>query len=395
MILNRAIVVAAALATAAVVYGLGLNKLLVAENEWLRAAKRLVPVLVAADACAILFVLGTEGLDVLDNGRVTMVPLAIITVGAVLLGLCAACLAAAVLPGRDPLGLSVRGRSAYVYAAEVLLALLFVHIRLTKPEWFHGFFERYWPLVVQGIAFVGVGVGEWFRRRRWTVVGEPLETTGALLPLLPVIGFWILPTVVDYSLILLVVGLLYAALSLARRSFGFGLLALAAANGSLWYFLGRQDGYRLLDHPQLWLIPPALCVLVAAHLNRRQLSAAQTTAIRYGASIVLYVSSTADIFLQGVAHAPWLPLVLGAFSLLGVFAGIISRVRAFLILGTSFLLLALLTIIWYAAVDLQQTWLWSATGIVTGVIILVVFAVFEKQRQAVIKLVDKLKEWQP
>ena len=395
MILNRAVVVAAALAATAVVYGLGLSKLLGAENEWLRAAKRLVPVLVAADACAVLFVLGTEGLEVFGSGHVTMLPAAIITVGAVLLGLCAACLSAAVLPGRDPLGLSELGRSAYVYAAEVLLALLFVHIRLTKPEWFHGFFERYWPLVVQAIAFVGVGVGEWFRRRRWTVVGEPLETTGAFLPLLPVIGFWILPTGVDYSLLLLAVGLLYAALSMARRSFGFGLLALAAANGSLWYFLGRQEGYRLLDHPQLWLIPPALCVLVAAHLNRRQLSAAQMTAIRYGASIVLYVSSTADIFLQGVSHAPWLPLVLGGLSLLGVFAGIILRVRAFLILGTSFLLLALLTIIWYAAVDLQQTWLWSATGIVTGVLILIVFAVFEKQRQAVFKLVDKLREWQP
>jgi hypothetical protein len=130
-------------------------------------------------------------------------------------------------------------------------------------------------------------------------------------------------------------------------------------------------------------------------LNRRQLSAAQTTAIRYGASIVLYVSSTADIFLQGVAHAPWLPLVLGGISLVGVFAGILLRVRAFLILGTSFLLLALLTIIWYAAVDLQQTWLWSASGIVTGVLILIVFAIFEKQRQAVLNLLEKVKQWQP
>jgi len=226
-------------------------------------------------------------------------------------------------------------------------------------------------------------------------VGEPLATTGAFLPLLPVIGFWVLPTRVDYSVLLLVVGLLYGALSVARRSFGFGLVALAAANGSLWYFLNRQGGYHFLDHPQLWLIPPALCVLLAAHLNRRQLSAAQMTGIRYGASIVLYVSSTADIFLQGVARAPWLPLVLGGISLVGVFAGILLRVRAFLILGTSFLLVALATVIWYAAVDLQQTWVWSASGIVTGVLILVVFAIFEKQRQAVLGVLEKLKQWQP
>ena len=393
--LYRVVAVAAAMAVTAVVYSLGLAKLLSAETDWLRAAKRIAPVIVAIDAAAILLVLGVEVAQVVEHGQIVLAPAAIAVTGVVLLGLCGACLAAALLPGRDPLGLSERGRTVYVYAAEALLALLFVHIRLTKPEWFHGYLEQYWPLVVQAIAFVGVGVGEWFRRRQLAVLGEPLANTGAFLPLLPVIGFWVLPARVDYSVLLLVVGLLYAAMSLSRRSFAFGLVALAAANGSLWYFLARQDGYRFLDHPQLWLIPPALCVLVAAHLNRRQLTADQTTAIRYGASIVLYVSSTADIFLQGVAHAPWLPLVLGGISLAGVFAGILLRVRAFLILGASFLLVALSTIIWYAAVDLQQTWLWSATGIVTGVLILITFAIFEKQRQAVLGMLERLKQWQP
>jgi hypothetical protein len=194
---------------------------------------------------------------------------------------------------------------------------------------------------------------------------------------------------------MLTVGLLYSGLAVTRRSFGFGLLAVAATNGSLWYFLSRQEGYRLLEHPQLWMIPSAVCVLVASYLNRRQLSGGQMTAIRYGASIVIYVSSTADIFLQGVANAPWLPVVLGGLSLVGILAGIMLRVRAFLILGTSFLVLALLTIIWYAAVDLQQTWLWSATGIATGALILVVFALFEKKRQAVLSVLDQIKQWQP
>ena len=68
--------------------------------------------------------------------------------------------------------------------------------------------------------------------------------------------------------------------------------------------------------------------------------------------MIIYVSSTADIFINGVAEAPWLPLVLAGLSIAGIFAGILLRVRAFLYLGTSFLVLALLTIIWYAAVDL-------------------------------------------
>ncbi len=87
-------------------------------------------------------------------------------------------------------------------------------------------------------------------------------------------------------------------------------------------------------------------------------------------------------------------LVLGGLSLVGIFAGIMLRVRAFLFLGTSFLVLAITTVIWHAAVDLDQTWIWYATGIVVGVAIVVLFAVFEKRRQDVLHLVEKLKTWE-
>jgi len=305
-----------------------------------------------------------------------------------------AALAAAMLPGRDPLGLSERGRTAYVYGAEVLLSLLFMHIRCTMPWLFQGWFQQFWPIIVMVIAFIGAGLGEWFRRKNRLVLGEPLENTGALLPLLPVLGFWIVPSRVDYSLLLLAIGILYAGLSVARRSFGFGVLAALSANGGLWYFLNHVQGYRLLDHPQLWLIPPALCVLAAAYINRQQLTEAQMTAVRYGTSIMIYVSSTADVFLVGVAEAPWLPLVLAGLSLLGILAGIWLRVRAFLFLGIAFLTLALLTIIWHAAVNLEQTWLWSVTGIVAGVLIIALFAVFEKKRQEVLNLLEQLQGWE-
>ncbi len=394
-LLNRTVVVGAALAVAAAIYGLGLTKLLSAGNEWLRAARRLTPVLIALEVAAVVVVLGVEIFQAIDVHHVAMSAGAIATMTGLLAGLAAAALAAAVLPGRDPLGLSERGRQAYVYAAEALLVMLFVHLRLCVPQWFHGPLEKYWPLVVQAIAFLGVGIGELFRRQRRIVVGEPLANTGALLPILPVLGYWVLPARVDYSLLLITVGLVYGALAVTRRSFGFGLLAVLAANGGLWFFLGHHEGFRFFEHPQLWMIPPALCVLIAAQLNRRQLTAEQMTAIRYAASIVIYVSSTADIFLQGVAHAPLLPIVLAGVSIAGVLLGIVMRVRAFLILGTSFLMLSILTIIWYAAVDLQQTWLWYAAGIVAGALILAVFAVFEKQRQAVTGLLDQLKKWQP
>jgi hypothetical protein len=141
------------------------------------------------------------------------------------------------------------------------------------------------------------------------------------------------------------------------------------------------------------LVPPALCLLAAAYLNRRQLSDAQMTSLRYLCSMAIYVSSTADVFLNGVAQAPWLPLVLGALSLAGIAAGILLRVRAFLFLGTAFLGLALFTIIWHAAVDRDQTWIWYVSGLVAGVLIVAGFTLVEKKRQDVLAVLEKLKAW--
>ena len=110
------------------------------------------------------------------------------------------------------------------------------------PWLFRGWFLRFWPMVVMAIAFVGVGFAEVFQRRKQRVLSEPLETTGALLPLLPALGFWVMSSQVHYSLLLLSIGVLYAALSVLRRSFGYGVLAALAANGSLWFFLHSKKG---------------------------------------------------------------------------------------------------------------------------------------------------------
>ncbi len=136
-------------------------------------------------------------------------------------------------------------------------------------------------------------------------------------------------------------------------------------------------------------------MLVGGYLNRERLNEAQAAAIRYGAALAIYLSSTADIILTGVAQAPWLPLVLAGLSIGGVFAGILLRVRGFLFLGLGFLALAIFTVIRYAAVDLRQTWIWWASGIVAGVLILALFAYFEKKREEILRLAEQLKQWQP
>lgn len=390
--LHRFVVTIAALAAMVVVYGFGLVKLWRRENEWTQAAQRLVPALALLATAFVFVVLATEILAYIQHGEVPIAPAALVTVIVALAGLAVASLTAALVPGRDPLGLSERGRTAYVYAAEVLGSLLFVHIRVTMPWLFSGWFMRFWPLIVMALAFLGVGLGEVFQRRKQRVLSEPLETSGAILPLLPALGFWVKSSAVDYSLLLLSIGVLYAGLGILRRSFSYGVLAAVAANGSLWYFLHRQNGLDFTEHPQLWLIPPALCALAAGYINRTRLSDQQAATLRYGAAIVIYVSSTADIFISGVTEAPWLPGVLAGISIVGVLAGIMLRVRAFLYLGTAFLVVAIMTIIWHAAEE--HTWIWWLAGIITGVLIIALFGVFEKRREDVLRMVEELKHWQ-
>ena len=394
-LLHRIVVVMTAVAAMTAFYGAVLAKLVRRENDWTEAARRMVKPLMALVLATLAVTLVMEILYQVNDGSVPMAWPAILAVTAAILATTFACLVFAVVPGRDPLGLSERGRMFYVYAAEVLVAMVFVHLRLTAPWLFqHHIFERYWPLIIMSIAFLGAGLSEVFRRQNRLVLSEPLERTGAFLPLLPVLGFWLAQPHMHYSVLLLLVGALYTVLSVMRRSFVFGLMAALAANGSLWYLLHRIESCGFWQHPQFWLIPASLSVLVAAWLNRDRLSEQQMTTVRYLASMTLYVSSTADIFINGVSVAPWLPLVLAGLSVAGIFVGMAMRVRAFLYLGASFLVLALLTMIWHAAVNLQQTWVWYVSGIVLGALIIALFAVFEKRRADILGLVDGLKQWE-
>jgi hypothetical protein len=74
-------------------------------------------------------------------------------------------------------------------------------------------------------------------------------------------------------------------------------------------------------------------------------------------------------------------------------AGILLRVRAFLFLGAGFLFVDVFTMTWHAAVDRFQTGVWWASGIVLGAAILALFAVFEKRRNDVLRLVEEIKRW--
>jgi hypothetical protein len=397
--MNRSVVLMIVMFVLLSAFGLLKAKLADGFEDWLESAKQVAPLWIVVSAMSLLFVLVTEVSQQIQYGEVKTETPALIVVALTLISGAIACIVFAADADKDPLSLSDKGRMNYVYVAEVLIVLLFMHIRLSRPEWFSGFFEKYWAIFVVVLSYLGIGLSEFLRRQNLTTLSKPIERTGIFLPLLPVLGFWMVNSQadyyrVDYSIVLFTIGVLYGVLSVMRRSFGFGILAALAGNGGLWYALHRTDSFGILQHPQLWFIPFAISVLVAAYLNRDRFNEEQMAGIRYISLMMIYVSSTADIFLNGVSNAPWLPVVLMLLSVAGVMCGIMFRVRAFLFLGFIFLVISLITMIYYAHVDLQWTWLRWVVGILLGGAIIFTFAIFEKKKQEMMRVLEDVRGWE-
>jgi tetratricopeptide (TPR) repeat protein len=410
--LHRNVLLMASLALMTLLYGAGLRWLLPGQKAWAEAGRRLGPVLGGLATVTLLVLLGQEfALYDPATRHTPLAGLAVVTVLAALIVLMVAALCFAVAPGLDPLGLSERGRTLYVYAAEALLALAFVHVRLNVPELFGGWGVKYWAFIVMGIAFLGVGLSEFFERRKLPVLAIPLQRTGLFLPLLPLLAFWTGPLgarVISgpqaaamggadlhfgrYAALWFSVSVLYALVAATRRSIRLAVVAALAANFGLWALLA-YGGISFLVHPQMWLIPLAVILLLAEQLNQDRLPREVALGLRYLGLSMVYVSSTADLFIAGIGNSVWLPVVLAVLSVLGVLLGIVLRVRAFLFLGVSFLFLDVSLMIWHAAVGLAQTWVWYASGIVLGAAILTLFAIFEKRRNDVLRLIESLKQW--
>jgi hypothetical protein len=259
----------------------------------------------------------------------------------------------------------------------------------------------YWMLIVMAVAFAGGGLGEWFHRRGRPVLAEPLAHTALALPLLPAVGFWIAPMVEKSGpwhlvgrapTVWFLMAVFYGVLAVTRRS--WQCLALSVLSGVIGLWVGLHlSGFEFLQNPQVFVIPVALAGLVAEYLNHDRLSEAQSAAFRYLTLSAIYVSSTADMFIAGLGNSWALPLVLMLLSVAGMLAGISLRVRSFLFLGLTFLVLDAMSMIWHAAHDLQYTWVWYVCGIALGAAILALFAVFEKRRNDVLAVVENLKEW--
>ncbi len=255
-------------------------------------------------------------------------------------------------------------------------------------------------LIVMVIAFCGAGLSVLFQRRRMPILSDPLERTALLLPIIPPMGSLFIKNYANAGLwflgnsgpaFWLLMGVFYGVMAVRKHSLRLAALGILTGNLGLWV-LWNRCGWGFLDHPQLWLIPLALAALVAEHLDRRRLNESQQLAIRYLALGVIYVSSTTE-FWRGIGQSAVLPLVTILLAVLGVLAGILLRVRSFLYLGVTFLVVVIGRMIVYAAFEQRHIWVFWASCIVLGTAILALFAVFEKRRNDVLATVERFKQW--
>jgi len=390
--MHRAVVVhvaATLLAALAAILG---RRLLPSSSDWVAASVSALRWFMAVSATSLGMVFLAECLGFKSHGGTPMAPWAIAVVAIDLLLATGMMLRWAMSPGADPFGLSVRGRTVYVYMAEALLVLVGIHLRLTVPELFtHHIIRRYGLFLAMGLAFAWAALAEWCQRRGVKVLAEPLANTALALPLAPMAGFWLLPhaSPVVWGLMALFYGLMAAM----RRSLPLGILAVLTGNVGLWVLWHRWQ-LDLLVHPQLWLIPPALAALVAEYFGRNRLKPAQATALRYVGLATVYLSSTADMFIAGIGHSLTLPLVLLGLSVAGVLLGMALRVRSFVYLGTTFLLVVVASLVKYLTFDLHQTWILWVCLIVAGGSLIALFALFEKRRNDIQAALARFRGWQ-
>jgi hypothetical protein len=309
-------------------------------------------------------------------------------------------------------------RTACVYLAEVLVVLLFLHLRLNVPELFLGSLGRYWALIVLLAAFVVIGLSELCERHHLRVLAGPLQQTGIFLPLLPILAFWARPPAFliayahtnapglrpllgsleqmpwqfdAHALVWTLAAAVYGLVAVTRRSRGWAITAALAANFGFWALLMHHE-VLFVVHPQAWIIPVGLILLAATWINHDRLGRDALQTMRYLGLSMIYAASTADLILAGVGDSVWLPVVLVGLALVGVFAGMLLRIRAFLFLGTAFVAGGVVALVWHAAVS--RSWLWYVAGIALGVALIVLFAIFEKRREDVLRLLEQLREWE-
>ncbi|MCP3694409.1 MAG: hypothetical protein GY917_19545 [Planctomycetaceae bacterium] len=357
-------------------------------GQWLQMAS------ISVAALSLLCVLGIELVNRSLGGALSTLEVLAVCGGLVFVGW--SLLVMAMNPSRDVLALSDTGRQVYVYLSEVIVLLLLGHLWLTRPDWFT-IFQNSWPYVLFALAFVGAFVSEYLRRSGIKVLSDPIHNTSFLLPAVPIIGLVLfrdsmVGPAAEYQWYFLLAALVNVVMAFFRKSFLHAMLAALAGNGSLWSaFIGAD--FAFVDHPQFWLVPPAVSVLIAGQLNRDRLQKHELSFLRYVTISLIYLASSSEMVIKWSVELADIQALatLAGLSLLGVVVGMLYRIRQFVYLGLGFFLLAMGGSI-AKVTTYNQLWFWvSLVGL--GAVMLVVFAARERYQPILRKKLAEMDSW--
>ena len=304
---------------------------------------------------------------------------------------------------RHRFGLQDGQRRSLIVAAQLLGGITWLHLYLCQPEWAFVGLRTHWPYVVMALSFATAALTELARRMRDGVLADTLTHTALYLPLIPVIGFWLTGFdsidwlfpggTVRYEVLLSLGAAYYLAVAFRWKTAFARIACVVMGNAAWWIVLVQWPGWGFLSHPQVWMIPPAVCVLVVAQLYRERLPRQVLAAVRYGSTLVIYISSTADILVQQIGTNLWGPIILIGLALSGMGLGVLLRIRPFLYLGATFVFLGVTSMVWHAHLAFESVWPWWVFGISTGLALLAGLMAIEKNRTQLRRYAAALESW--
>jgi hypothetical protein len=280
------------------------------------------------------------------------------------------------------------GRALHVYAAQTAVTGAYGFLRVAlwrelRPE--HD------AVVFLAMGFVLIGVTVVARRRGGDTVADATRRFAAILPVLAAV---VLPWVAsnDAAIFALASSALYAALGWAERSRVLGTFGAVAANVALLVASLTQG----LDGFDVYFVPLGLLLCVVVHIFADVMEPAVRVGLRFVGTALGFAPAALAIVLQiGNANTDGYPLGFAGACLVAVVAGMWFHVRAYLVLGTTFLLLDLGTLLVRASLRDQRLGFFVLSA--AGLAILAAMAGYtmrkEQVRAALRRLRRALRGW--
>lgn len=226
-------------------------------------------------------------------------------------------------------------RAGHAYLVQITTVITYGVIRSSSGH--------AWPLEADAIftlvlGFILVGTTVLARRANLTPIARATRFFTALLPL----GLaWLLEDRGDLERAAGALGsaILYGTLAWIERSQFLGAIGAIAINLALLFTILSTG----VDSLEIYLAPLGLLLLALGHLFAPSLGKPLRQWLRILGSLLLYLPAGWSITFQlGLAPDARYPLIFGLVCLLGVAIGTLLRIRAYLLLGSMFLLLDIL-----------------------------------------------------